>query len=241
MKDEQINPLDYFAAEIRQDRAAGHGAEALAGALGARYTLAAKTICRAAGAHYHQIATAEKVKGWAEAAALSISDFTTMAALDAEIAGAIREDIETYRENSGYYMIEDLEEEAGTVVRLSRDSWGIERALIRRAVSSFLSGGYGHAERQESSKAAAKGTGYAAGWYESQSYTHFEVKPDFAVVGYYHDGRLSYLDVMTLAEYEDGYQDDSRQGGTLPPPPYGIGIAGIHVPGERGADALGAE
>ena len=103
MKDEQINPLDYFAAEIRQDRAAGHGAEALAGALGARYTLAAKTICRAAGAHYHQIATAEKVKGWAEAAALSISDFTTMAALDAEIAGAIREDIETYRENSGYY------------------------------------------------------------------------------------------------------------------------------------------
>ena len=69
MKDEQINPLDYFAAEIRQDRAAGHGAEALAGALGARYTLAAKTICRAAGAHYHQIATAEKVKGWAEAAA----------------------------------------------------------------------------------------------------------------------------------------------------------------------------
>lgn len=234
--DKKRDPLNYFAAEVRQREADGmQEQEALGGALKAYYIGRAKTICRDSGAHFHKIyADLEGVDRWVYGTTEDIGAYQSMDDLDAEIIRLVKDDIEGAREYSGFNLIEDLEEAAGAPVRISGEMLGLKRGLIRRGVTLFLRGDYEEAdeEQQESNRANRAGTGYAVGWYESQSWQRYEVEPCFAVIGYYHGGRLSYIDVMRYSEYLAEYKEDHEQHGTMPAPCSGMGIARIHVPGE---------
>lgn len=235
-----MKPTEYFAAEMKQLEAEGmHYPETLGQCLRGYYIKAAKTICRDSGAHFQRIyADLEGVDRWACGTAEDISAYQSMDDLDAKIIRLVKDDIEHARESSGFNLIEGLEEAAGAPVHVSHEMLGLKWGLIRRGVMMFLKGDYEEADegRQESNRAARKGTGYAVGWYESQSWQHYEVEPCFAVVGYYNGGRLAYIDVMRYSEYLTEYKEDHEQHGTLPPPCGGAGIARIHVPGDPHKD-----